>query len=106
MRVRVIDWGKIYTTYDKWLTNNDCGQYLDNYRQEEKLFSCAIQRFYGDKYTPLDKYGTEVDMRNITYEVLKENVHGVHDNTILLLIQEPISNKVYLINKNGTEEMK
>jgi len=103
MKVRVIDWGKIYTTYDKWLTNNDCGQYLDNYRQEESI----IDHFsYGFKYYPLDKNNKEIDMRNITYEVLKENVHGEHDNTILLLIQEPISNKVYLINKNGTEEVR
>lgn len=106
MKVRVIDWGKIYTTYDEWLKNNNCEQYLENYRQEKKLFSCAIQRFFGDKYTPVDKYGNEVDMTNITYEVLKQNVHGEHDSTMLFLIQEPISNKVYLISERGVEMIK
>lgn len=104
MKVRVIDWGLRYTTYDQWLINNDCSQYLENYRQEESL----IDHFshLGDKWYALDKNNKEVDMTNITYEVLKQNVHGEHDNTMLLLIQEPISNKVYLINKNGTEEVK
>ena len=102
MKVRVIDWGKIYTTYDEWLTNNDCEQYLENYRQDKKLFNTR-HHFFGDEYTPVDKYGNKFDMTNITYEVLKQNVHGEHDSTILFLIQEPISNKVYLINANGTE---
>lgn len=105
MKVRVIDWGKIYTTYDEWLRNNDCSQYLENYRQDKKLFN-TMTRFFGDEYTPVDEYGNPFDTTNITYEVLKQNVHSEHDNTILLLIQEPISNKVYLINKNGTKEVR
>lgn len=104
MKVRVINWGLRYTTYDKWLINNHCSQYLENYRQKESL----IDHFstLGDTWYPLDKNGKDVDMTNITYEVLKRNVHGVHANTILLLIQEPISNKVYLIDERGTEEVK
>lgn len=105
MKVRVIDWGLRYTTYDEWLINNDCSQYLKNYRQEESLIDHFD--YLGDEWYALDKSNKELDMSNITYEVLKQNVHGGSNGDImLLLIQEPISNKVYLIEKRGTEEVK
>ena len=87
------------------MKKNNCEQYLENYRQRD-----SIAKYFSHnnkyEYTPYDINGDVVDMENITYEVLKQNVHGKHDSTILFLIQEPITNKVYLINERGIEEVK
>lgn len=105
MKVKVKNWGAIYTTYDEWLKKNNCEQYLENYRQGDSI---AKYFLHNNKYeyTPYDINGDVVDMANITYEVLAKNYHSENSGGILYLIQEPITNKVYLINEKGTEEVK
>ncbi len=102
MKVRVKDWGKIYTTYDKWFEENDCVQYLNYYYQEESLIGYFSDNY---EYAPFDKEGNKLDMTNIFYEVIKKGKHTTMDY-MLYLIQEPITNKIYLIEKSAVEEIR
>lgn len=103
MKVRVKDWGKMYTTYYNWFKIYDCEEYLEQYRQENKL----IRNFEhcGSVYTPVDDKGRTIDTNNIVYEVIRE---GQHENTYsdLCLIQEPKTNKIYLFDSDALEVIK
>lgn len=102
MKVKVKDWGKIYTTYEKWFEEKDCVQYLNYYYQGESLIDHFSHYF---DYTPFDKEGNKLDMTNIFYEVVKTGKHTSMDYT-LYLIQEPMTNKMYLIEKSAVDEIR
>ena len=104
MKVRVKNWGDYYSTYDKWFTENNCEEYLPQYKQEDRLI--AHVSGFGDKYYAYDKNGRLIDTHNVPYEVIKIGNHGRMTDKVIYLIQEPITNKVYLIEKRATEEIR
>lgn len=104
MKVKIRDWGEIYTTYDRWFKENNCEEYLDRYL--EKSTSIDASRDYGGKWYPVDKNGNIIDTTNMTFEVVKEGVHNTSSEKHIYLIEEPITKKLFLISKIGTEEIK
>lgn len=99
MRARVIDWGQRYTTYTNWFRENNCEEYLDQYKQEESLIDivdCGT-------FTPYDKEGNVLDTHNLVFKVLTLGQHNRNSNIWLYLLEEPITKKVYLIGKKGLE---
>lgn len=85
MKVKIVDWGERYTTYDRWFKENNCEEYLDNYHMESNLI---------------------YDTLNMIFEVIKKGKHSREFNErTLYLIKEPKGDKVHLISDKGVEEV-
>lgn len=119
MKVRIVDWGYVYTTYDKWLKHYNLFEYLERYHQKYSLFNSmqfgyfnletknrVLNHTFGSKkeaYLPYDEKGKIIDTTNITYNVIASYNHTDNNGKYLYLIEEPITNKVYLIERDGIE---
>lgn len=101
MRARVIDWGEIYSQYDKWFKQNNCEQYLEQYNQDNRLV--ANIGFPCGSAVPYDKEGRIIDTYNIVYKVLTLGPHERSEWGMLYAIEEPITKKIFLINGKGLE---
>lgn len=103
MKVKVKDWGARYTTYYKWFEENNCTEYLEQYRQKESLIKHFD--FFDEKCVPFDSNFKVMNTDNFIFEVIKQGVHtGEYmRGTELYLIQEPITNKVMLFDKKALE---
>ena len=100
MRVKVKNWGGIYTTYKKWFEENNCTEYLKEYLSKpHKLFT----GWYGN-YIFFDEEGKKINIDNARFEVLKKGKHTQYD-TILYLIKETFTGDIYLIDENAIEEV-
>lgn len=101
MLVKVKYWGSMYTTYDRWFKENNCEEFLEDYRRDKKLYKDMYG--YSENYKFRDYEGNNVDPSNATFEVLRRGVHGNYPDKDMYLIKETSTGDVFLFDKTGIE---